>query len=407
MTDVNLSSVLGGGGGLPVGTVAQVPASFRGPAPEGWSYGGKVLSKTDNAALFAALGHEPSWYDQPSIANAEMSDSLGRLHHILEVEGTLWGFGAYNRSGSPEAAVYRSHDGGLSWETVWVDEIGTLAGSPLRYATHYNGQFRAYTNDTSYAEEIYSNDGVNWTAAPDAGQSAVNKVILNPDGGQRFLLVNASIAYYSGTYGGSWSSRSVSAVDAYRDAVTGKTWIARNITLSSSNNDGVGVSTNTGNSFTYMDLPVLSGANPVSVVANNGVIIVGLNNGSGVFVSTDDGVTWSLVSVGVSAAVYSGAYSNGRFILKTSSGSHPIIYSDDDGATWASIDPPNHTGISGASNVVPVASVWEDGAFFMMSDAATGPRVTRVCAKTPLAGEFFLPTAPSFDANTRNIIKTV
>ena len=73
-----------------------------------------------------------------------------------------------------------------------------------------------------------------------------------------------------------------------------------------------------------------------AVAYGNGTFVAVAASGSNrAMRSTDDGVTWTGVTLPEDGNKYYGvAYGNGTFVAVASDGSNRVIYSTDDGVTW-------------------------------------------------------------------------
>lgn len=199
------------------------------------------------------------------------------------------------------------------------------------YASVYNDLILSSSNGTNWSSiksnitETNFTQGV-WALAPNGTVYLTN--------GYRPNDTSPVKIYSTTTQGADWSIN-VSPTDVYGSVPTSICFSSASTIFMGSDNDGVFRSQDSGNTWTLKSAGLLAGAGQDIVVTNSGRIIYLSNyRPKGYWTSTDNGVSWSFVTIG----------NYFRKILKLSDGTimlysgGPDYRSKDDGASFSKIN---------------------------------------------------------------------
>ncbi len=228
--------------------------------------------------------------DSQTIIDPENPDFIG---HYWEARATNRNWSAISASSDGSKLIasvdngqlYTSTDAGLSWtpravNAKWVDVASSADGTKL-VAIVQNGQI--YTSIDS---------GVTWTARDSSRNWS--RISSSADGSTLLASVSTGQLYVSTNFGVNWTPRDSNrywyCVDISAD---GKT-MAAGVNEYMGANNYVYTSTSTGLSWTLRNFYGALWSN-IRISANGAVMVANAwYSGSGVYVSTDYGVTWNI-----------------------------------------------------------------------------------------------------------------
>ncbi|MCB0761079.1 MAG: T9SS type A sorting domain-containing protein [Flavobacteriales bacterium] len=181
-----------------------------------------------------------------------------------------------------------------------------------------------------------SSDGSTWTTSTTGldGLSSQTKGIGADD---MYLYIGTPAGVFrSGDNGSSWEA---TANTLNSTAVNyGKSFYAHNgvtfCIMSMNENSGGGLyrTEDHGDNWTLSTGGIASNEIITQMISHNGTLLLGTS--LGLYSSSDNGLNWTAFD-NVEGSLYNGLYSDGsRIVVLSSHPLYPLLYSDDDGATW-------------------------------------------------------------------------
>ena len=173
MPDVNLSDVLGGGGGagLSPGSLIDIPAVLESP-PAGTIFpSGQILLKSAYPTLAAAW---PAFADVPGLSWADIAAPGGAASLMF---GVAYGNGVFMAVGL-SGELWRSTDDGLSWADIAAPGG---AASTMNGVAYGNGVFMAVGN----GGELWRSFGFSYNTDTQFFVPAIN----HPNTGVRYAVI--------------------------------------------------------------------------------------------------------------------------------------------------------------------------------------------------------------------------
>jgi len=240
--------------------------------------GNNLFTGTEGNGVFLSTNNGSSW----SPINTGLKDNYIRA---LIINGTNLFAGTAN-------GVFLYKNGGTSWTEVntgltniWIRSFANMEET-LFVGTEGGGVFRS------------ENNGITWTAA---SMGLTNKTVYSLAVMDSHLFAGTwgGGIFVSDNYGSSWTSCNSGLQTHYIESFA---IVDSNIFASTSS--GVFISSNKGAKWIKADLPFFSFVQMVKIegyifVGNGGM---GAFSGEGVYVSTDNGLSWSAVNSGLTGA---------------------------------------------------------------------------------------------------------
>lgn len=215
-----------------------------------------------------------------------------------------------------EKGFFKSNDNGVKWQSIYVGNVNRDVKSQngIIYLNDQNGVYMSKDNGVTWT--LYSiNQG-----AYNFGFSG-NTVIAIP-GGARIFISNDD--------GKTWQSKSLdyyvstSAGAIYNNKLYIGTW-----------GYGVYVSSNGGDSWKHISIPLMSTGNISGIVVNGNTIYV-CSDMEGIYASSDEGISWNKLVNGLKNLNFTAMHiSNNKIFAGTVTG---IYASTDNGLNWSSSD---------------------------------------------------------------------
>lgn len=230
--------------------------------------------------------------------------------------------------------LYTSTDYGSSWT---VRTINVTPAKLTSISISATGQYQsAVSSGTSFGYIYTSADyGVSWTRYTGFGQADWGSITISSNGQYQSAVLSTTSTniYTSSNYGILWTSRSMTSTNTYKNISMSATGQYQSVTTTTSNY--LYISWNYGVSWTQRNSPtILSNCNNISVSSNGMYQLVTSTSSTNIHASMDYGNTWSprLGSpLGIWTAISQS--SNGRYqtALIDNSG---IFVSSNYGVTW-------------------------------------------------------------------------
>ena len=286
------------------------------------SSGTSVFAATDGGAFVSTDGGA-SWNAVPNgLTNT----------HVLSIAV----IGTHVFAGTDGGGVYRTTDDGLLWTQVdsglAVTSVYALAvSSPGLYAATWGGVF------------VSTDEGTSWSAAS-TGLTKTDVRTLATEGGAVFAGTNGGNGVYRTSDGGaSWSAASsglaAATIRAFASGASG--------TFAATDDHGVYLRTTGGAGWTPVNTG-LTNTNIRSLAVSGGNTFAG-TEGGGVFLSTNDGASWSAAGSGLTASSIRALLtlqSAGALALKHRGSASPgasvfagteagVFLSTDNGTSWS------------------------------------------------------------------------
>lgn len=275
--------------------------------------------------LFAALSLFP-WF-----LNAQwtLMSSAPNFYYrdIVNYNGEL-----YASTGG--AGVYKSTDNGSSWQPVNNGLISQQAKDAYQLIK-VSGVLYLATTDGIYES---TNDGMGWVKKS-------NGITIGP--GALYEFTESIFEYNGVLFTGAWNGIYYSTDSAENwnlTNISGEGISAKNFTehdgilfgARESINDPIGYKSFDGG-FTWQNLTGLSFFNTITFLSEPGYLWAGIVGG--VWLSTDDGITWEDRSNGLSSDPYSSSILrvNGMLITSLKFGGSGVYSSSDNGLNWTDI----------------------------------------------------------------------
>jgi hypothetical protein len=228
----------------------------------------------------------------------------------------------YDFAGGATGA-YRSSDTAASYSFFNNGNSGT-------------GPTRAFTKDSVY---IYTctntgvyrsgDHGTTWISSSSGLTNLLSSGVLAAS--SHLFLVGPTGVSRSDDQGDNWSAAGMAGIDVRSICAIQDTLFV------GTNGSGIYKSTDWGVSWTAINNGLGSAANFRAIESKGTTIFAGGPIGTGVFRSTDFGVTWTLLTGGLPSGSYRGFGSNSQLIVAGSFGAG-VSYSLDNGDTWTVIN---------------------------------------------------------------------
>lgn len=210
-------------------------------------------------------------------------------------------------------------DGAGTWSSV--SNFGTVS-SPggVAVAFHNNKLYASRYGDL----EMYrsANTGTTWTQISTGIPSLTTPYFIKGEGAHLYAHFSDYSLYRSDNEGNSWTQ-----VGLQGHSIVGLTF--ENSKIWAATDSGIFSSTNLGVSWTYHNL---ADKNLTNIAYSNGRMFASTND-EGIYISDDNGTTWTLSNTGLAANHVTCFYTNGNFILAGTLG-YGVFYSNDNGNTW-------------------------------------------------------------------------
>jgi len=290
-------------------------------------------------------------------------------------------FGSSAWVGTRDAVLYRANNYGTIFNVVPSSAMAVFAihRVPNKVFLGSNGIYRSLDNGVSWSQ---ANSGISMRGQvsqllflPDGSiyaRSMLFGIVRSFDGGLTWSDVNAGLNIKQGrtpqhneiflnAYGEVMAARDSKV---YRLAGNGNLWVMSNLSaqilvtgntltgageiLVSDQSACVYRSTDGGSTFTGCTSKISPSGGIVFklLTAPDGVIYAGLESG-GVYMSTDNGYTWSSMGLTSTGNLYSIAITPGGMLLAASAGTNGLVYRYTGNSTWVRSD----TGIIGSDAI--------------------------------------------------------
>jgi hypothetical protein len=231
------------------------------------------------------------------------STNLGQnwmLSTRLDICASLTKKGANYFSGSTQMGVYKSTDNGKSWEQTGLD-----SGSVIGLGSSSTHLFACVWTKGLF---ISSNDGVSWTHAS-LNRTSVRR--LAASGSTVYVGADTGGVYVSFNNGQTWTQTALNGGPIYGLVINGSYTMAAQFCT------GIFRSTNNGNTWAHT-----FAMDTWSFACRNSNVFAGLSD-AGVFLSTDDGVTFYAQNAGIEQLTITALYMSQNYLFA--------------GTNWASI----------------------------------------------------------------------
>ena len=250
-------------------------------------------------------------------------------------------------AGTSGSGVYYSHDLGSHWTPV-----NTNLGSNEVNCLAVNGNIvYAGTPKGLYSS---SDKGLHWSAMSNGLPSNL-KITSITASGSSMLIGNNSGVWYSSNSGASWTSAGSALPDRNISSLA-----TSGADLLAGTSSGLFVSKDQGQSWSLRGIPV---TNVVSMCSNNTMVFAAASwNTSASYMTTSHGSEWFIQKPQLPAGnVYSLAFSSGSLVAGTDTG---VFVSTDNGQSWSS----RSDGLSSWS----VQTVGVNGSYWFAGTLTTG-----------------------------------
>ncbi|MBC7508688.1 MAG: hypothetical protein H7320_08070 [Ferruginibacter sp.] len=268
-----------------------------------------VFSRAIGIDSFAVSPNAGATWTVGTIAAAGTSCNISNL---MPLSATVC-YATINNYGNSKQGIYKTTDGGLSWQQIGIGNIYTSAGSFPDFTYFWNANQGVTLGDNDAATgnfEIYttSDGGISWLRVPVANLPLAGTTPYGLTNG--YKVVGKRIWFFG---------RDNNTNRIYRSDNFGMNWVAYSVPFSLPE------------LFTFTD--TLHGYGIATVA---GVKML--------YTSTDGGATWSsgIPYTGHQTNVYNLTNVPGTSIIATASNGG-TAYSTDNGSTWIPLDSADHT----------------------------------------------------------------
>jgi hypothetical protein len=230
--------------------------------------------------------------------------------------------GIYDFAGGATGA-YRSSDSAASFSLF---NNGNSSTGPTRGFTNDANYIYTCTNTGVYRSGDY---GATWISKSNGLTNQLGSGILSA--GSHLFLVGPTGVSRSDDQGDNWTAAGMTGIDVRSICAIQDTLFV------GTNGSGIYKSTDWGISWTAANNGLGSAVNFRAIESKGNTLFAGGPIGTGVFRSTDFGGTWTMLTGGLPSGSYRGFASNSQLIVAGSFGGG-VSYSTDNGDTWTVIN---------------------------------------------------------------------
>lgn len=244
------------------------------------STGSSLFAATPNG-VYKSIDQGETWTE----SNNGLANSLGNIHNVFSLASS----GNTIYAGTEKMGAYKSTDNGATWTAInngllrgGVQDVISMkaSGSTIFAGTYGWGIFRSTDGGNNWVQTItgLAHQVVESIAflGNDVYCSQWNGISKSTDNGNTWVSVNLTAGVYQlAVSGNTVFAGGSGSIGVIKSSDGGQTWVAAN------------------NGLTDLNI--------ISLVANQNIIVAGTN--SGVFISTNNGLTWTPINDGFESPI--------------------------------------------------------------------------------------------------------